>query len=197
MSGVGDGGSDSGRGSEAAGRRETYYRRHDPAAPGFNPKGKGGTEGLPTTAQAFQYHAWDKHSTGEKVGRAVVAAVMPGGLLLQGLMAKSQANRDVAGTEGSFDYNYSTGGANNNGGGDNDPAPRLLKKPRRPLTPGQLSASGQPGSTTPGKTTTATRLSAATLQAARDRRRQGRPLISGSQLGITNTQIAGLKRTLG
>ena len=130
-----NGGGDSGRGSDVSGRRETYYRRHDPAAPGPT-GGIGGTEGPPTTSEAFKYHAWDKHSTGEKVGRAVFGAIMPGGFLLQGLMAKSQAARDVAGTKGSFDFDYPTGGAAPRPDDDNAPAVVAPKKKRSVVATG-------------------------------------------------------------
>lgn len=109
----------SGRGSDVSGRTETYYRRHDPAAPGpgsGTPLNEaphaglrdmapgGGTQGLPTPTQAFKYHAWDKFTPGEKFMRGLIGLIMPGGTLLQGAIAGSQAARDVAGAPGSFDF---------------------------------------------------------------------------------------------
>ena len=188
MSGVGDSASDANAPGDTL---ADIHRRNQAAgadifspAQGFNPDRKGLSGKV---AADIAMNPFSDYATESEKAFAAAQVALPGGLLIGGLRALGMMGK--VGEKPTPTDSY---------GGDNEPAPRLLKQPRRLLTPGQPGSPGQLGSTTtPGKTTTETRLSETTLQAAQDRRRIGRPLISGSPLGITNTQIAGLRRTLG
>jgi hypothetical protein len=203
--GVGDSGG--GRSDDAGGRRETYMRRHDPAAPGST---------LPTYEEAFRHHSGigtpdmtgGKYTTGQNVARTILGAVIPGGMTFLGLQAHQRAKQDVGGLPGSFqgtgmDQNLTLGSIDEKGRGtlirrpdeersNSDDILQPLKKLRRPLTPGQPVAGT---AKTTAQNTGGTRLSASTISLARnrDRRLQGRSLISGTMLGIQDEE---LQRTL-
>ena len=82
-----------GRGNPASGRNEVYERRHSPMAPGPD-GGQGGTEGRPSFSQAFKHHAMDKYTDSENMTRGLVS-LLPGGGVVQGLMAGASALNDV------------------------------------------------------------------------------------------------------
>ena len=89
-----------GRGNPASGRNEVYERRHSPMAPGPD-GGQGGTEGRPSFSQAFKHHAMDKYTDSENMTRGLVS-LLPGGGVVQGLMAGASALNDVFGSPESF-----------------------------------------------------------------------------------------------
>ena len=102
----------SGRGSDTGGRRETYFRAHDPAAPGST---------APTFGEAFRYHSgiggapyesstgemksqpWGgKHTPGQMAARTIFGMLAPGGGLMLAAGAAIDALTDVRGGPGSF-----------------------------------------------------------------------------------------------
>ena len=118
----------SGRGSDTAGRQETYFRRHDPMAPGgqsslgypggpvgvdpdlpisadnprrSDPVGKGGTEGRPNLMEAFTYHSYDKFTPQQNAARLALS-LLPGGGAVQTLMAGGAALNDMFGDPKDF-----------------------------------------------------------------------------------------------
>ena len=120
----------SGRGSDTAGRQELYHRRHDPMAPGSTPDpnqnnpqgsggsdpsqpisptnarlsgpvGMGGTMGRPTLSQSFKYNSYDRFTPAQNTVRTILG-FLPGGGLVQGLMAGGAALNDMYGPKEGF-----------------------------------------------------------------------------------------------
>lgn len=140
-------------------------------------------------ATSLTFNTQSKFSTPGEKALAAVEYAMPGGFLLKGIRTLALMGSGMEGTP-----------ADTNEGGDNEPppVPQPLKKPARPLV-GTATGIGQAGAGTAKTTaqnTGGTRLSASTISLARsrDRRLQGRPLISGTMLGIQDEE---LQRTLG
>ena len=122
----------SGRGSDTGGRRETYFRAHDPAAPGST---------APTFGEAFRYHSgiggapyesstgemksqpWGgKHTPGQMAARTILGTIIPGGGLMLSAIAAVDALTDVQGGPGSFGTEGSAGPPDTAGTGGNEPA---------------------------------------------------------------------------
>jgi hypothetical protein len=189
MSGLGgDGASDANAPGDTL---EDIHRRNRAAgadifspAQGFNPDRKGLSGKV---AADIALNPFSDYSTESEKTYAAAQAILPGGLLIGGLRTLGMMGK-VGGTPVPTD----------NQGGDNDPAPvpLPLKKPRSLVgTAGTATSIGQ-AKATAAQIRGETRLSADTIKFAqgRDRRRQGRSLISGTMLGIQDEE---LQRTLG
>ena len=185
--GGGDGASDANAPGDTI---EDIHRRNRGAgadifspAQSFNPDRKGLSGKV---AADIALNPFSDYSTESEKAFAAAQVALPGGLLIGGLRVLGMMGK-VGEKPTSID----------NQGGDNDQAPLPLKKPR-PLV-GTATGIGQAGAGTAKTTaqnTGGTRLSASTISLARnrDRRLQGRSLISGSMLGIQDEE---LQRTLG
>ena len=192
MSGVGDGASDANAPGDTI---EDIHRRNRGAgadifspAQSFNPDRKGLSGKV---AADIALNPFSDYSTESEKAFAAAQVALPGGLLIGGIR-----------TLGMMGRGGETPTPIDNQGGDNEPAPvpQPLKKPARPLV-GTATGIGQAGAGTAQTTaqTTAqnrgaTRLSASTISLARsrDRRLQGRPLISGSMFGIQDDKLGGV-----
>jgi len=188
MSGVGDGASDANASGDTI---EDIHRRNRGAgadifspAQGFNPDRKGLSGKV---AADIALNPFSDYSTESEKAFAAAQVALPGGLLIGGLRTLGMMGR-VGEKPTPID----------NQGGDNEPAPvpQPLKKPARPLV-GTATGIGQAGAGTAQTTAQnrgATRLSASTISLARsrDRRLQGRPLISGSMFGIQDDKLGGV-----